>query len=177
MYPQYWLHQTKKISSLIDHPLFNFIWFYSIWLLLVLGKDQFIPVFIALIAFHYCFVRDKKFELTFVGACALIGISFDALLSYAGVFKFDDNLLMPLWLVCLWVAFPSTLTRGLRFLKRNVFLCVFLGGFGGASSYFSGAYFGAVEFGYDPITTGLILFIHWAILFPVLMYLSGALKK
>ena len=177
MYPDYWQYRSKKIASLIDHPLFNFIWFYSIWLLLVLGKNQFISIFVVLMAFHYFFVRDKRYELTFVSICAVIGIAFDGLLSYTGVFIFDNNILMPPWLICLWFAFPSALTRGLRFLNKSWLLCVVLGGFGGASSYLSGAYFGAVEFGYDTMTTGIILVVHWAILFPVLMYISSALKK
>ena len=161
------VYKVLKTRNIVENPIFNFVWFYVIWLALVNFGNAAIPVFIIFAAVHYRLVHNPLSELKLILKIAAIGIIADLLLSATNVFVFEGNLLMPLWLVCLWLAFASTINRGLKFLQKSWMLLVFLGGFGGASSYLTGNYFGAVEFGYGYHTTAFILFVHWAILFPI----------
>ena len=167
------LRSSIKFSGLIENPIFNFFWFYSVWLSCVIGKNQYIYIPVLLIVFHYFFVSNKKREFLLGGLVALLGLFVDGLLSLSGFFNFSNNVLIPAWLVVLWFGFASTLTRGLRFLRRYPLISVIAGGFGGSSSYLSGGYyFEAVEFGYSMGVNIIVLFIHWAILLPLLLLLA-----
>ncbi len=156
----------------VDHPLFNFLWFYAVWLTCVLGREEAWFIAIALIVFHYALVRNRLNEFYFAATSLVIGAAVDTLLSFYDVFIFENDRLMPVWLLILWFAFPSTINRGIKFLKRNIYLAVGVGGFGGASSYISGEYFGAVEFGHSYLLTSIILFLHWGIMIPILIQIS-----
>ena len=172
----YLIRSMRKVSlpkrDWVDHPLVNFLWFYSVWLTCVLGKNDTWVLALMLIGVHYLFVKNRLNEIYFATISLVIGVTTDAILSYFNIFIFEGNELVPIWLVVLWLGFPSTLNRGLKFLKSNITIAVFVGGFGGASSYVSGMYFGAVEFSYSLMTTSIILVIHWGILIPVLLAIS-----
>ena len=168
---------SNRIPELIEHPAFNCVWFYAIWLLLVLGRNDFVFLPLFLLAFHHVFVDGKRSEWLLVASIASLGICADSVISYFNVLEFENDTLMPLWLIVLWLAFASTINRGLKFLHNHIALAFIFGGIGGASSYISGKYFGAVEFSFSFNHTAALLFVHWAILTAVLVTIAKRFQK
>ena len=165
------------VRKTIENPIFNFVWFYSIWLLCVVGGNNWILIPCLLLTLHHICVANRERELVMVVCVGAVGMVTDTLLSAVNVFVFADDLLFPLWLGVLWLAFASILNRSLKFLKRHSLLAMVGGGIGGALSYLSASYLGAVDFGYDRATTMIVLFVHWAILFPVSLYMAHHLSR
>ena len=162
----------SRLRKVIDHPAYNFVWFYMIWLALVIGGNEWIWLALVLISIHYLIIEDKVGELLLATSVAAIGVIVDSALSIAGIFLFEYDQIIPAWLVVLWIAFASILRRGLAFLIDYPLITIFLGGLGGASSYFSGYLLDAVEFGYRVELTLVILFIHWSILLPAFLFIA-----
>lgn len=162
----------SRISLLIEHPAFNFVWFYCLWFVCVLGANDWLFLAIVVLLFHFIFTSEPRNDFLLSSVIGFIGLCVDCLLSIAGVFEFANNALIPLWLIVLWLGFPLTLRRGLKFLVRFPRLSVLAGSVGGASSYWSGFAFGRVDFAYSTEMTLLILLFVWALLFPALMFLS-----
>ena len=103
---------------------------------------------------------------------ASIGIFVDGYLSFIGLFAFANDALVPFWLIVLWFGFSITLQRGLKFLNKHWIFAALLGSFGGSTSYLSGYYLGAVDFGFSFKTSLIILVLHWLVLMPVFMNIS-----
>jgi hypothetical protein len=164
-------------KAVVDHPAVNFVGFYACWLACVLGGDEWILIPLGLITLHFVFVDNKQREISFSLAACFFGLLVDSALSVSGVFVFANDALMPLWLGVLWLAFSTTFNRGLAFLQGRVGLTFALAGVGGASSYVSGYYLGAVDFGYSTTNTLLILFAVWTFMLPFLLWLRSLLDR
>jgi hypothetical protein len=101
-----------------------------------------------------------------------VGIGVDTLLSVIGIFDFGP-VLVPLWLMALWVAFAAALTRALGVFGRSRGLAAVVGGIGVPFNYAVGAKMGAVALPMDPVVSGAVLIATWAILLPGLYQIAG----
>ena len=78
--------------------------------------------------------------------------------------------LPPLWLLCLWVLFATTLSHGLAWLSRRPLLCAVLAILSAPSSYFAGSLLSPyMSLGDSRVLSLLIIGILWAISFPLVM--------
>lgn len=154
---------------------FNAIWFQSVWFCAVLGRDNLLPVTAALLVAHLLLCRSLNKELLQLSTIAFVGIAADATLSAAGVYQFDGNVLVPLWLCALWIGFATTLNRSLSFFGRHPAVTIAVGAVGLPLNYWAGERLGAVSFGYDLIPTLLILAAVWSIIFPLMFKITAAL--
>jgi hypothetical protein len=87
-----------------------------------------------------------------------------------GVFDFGAPL-FPLWMVCLWLVFPTALPRAMAFLSESSWRPIVLGAIAPAN-YLAGAKFGAVTLPLGDVTTMLILVPLWMVMLPLMVKFS-----
>lgn len=124
----------------------------------------------ALIAFHYAAVANIRLELRRVLPSAALGIGVDFSLAAAGVYDFGDAF-FPLWMVCLWLVFPTVLPRAMAFLSATWWRPIVLGAIAPAN-YLAGAKFGAVALPLGDVTSMMILVPLWMIMLPLMVRFS-----
>ena len=124
----------------------------------------------ALIAFHYAAVSNIRLELRRVLPSAALGIGVDFSLAVAGVYDFGDAF-FPLWMVCLWLVFPTVLPRAMAFLSATWWRPIMLGAIAPAN-YLAGAKFGAVALPLGDVTSMMILVPLWMIMLPLMVRFS-----
>lgn len=168
---------TDHSQPLAERPWFNALWFQTTWFCTVLGRDALLPLSLALIALHLWLVPRRGRELAQLALLGGIGISLDTALSLTGVFVFADNVILPAWLACLWLAFVTTPGRGLAFLAPYPWLIALVGGLLVPLNYLAGEKLGAVTFGVATWQALGIMAIGWSLLLPALYYLHRRLFK
>ena len=124
----------------------------------------------ALIAFHYAAVSNIRLELRRVLPSAALGIGVDFSLAVAGVYDFGDAF-FPLWMVSLWLVFPTVLPRAMAFLSATWWRPIVLGAIAPAN-YLAGAKFGAVALPLGDVTSMMILVPLWMIMLPLMVRFS-----
>ena len=83
--------------------------FQGLWFLLVLGGDGFVPVALCWLLYHVVRYSDPR-ERWLLPIYIALGISMDSILAALNVYQFaSDAWPIPLWLVGLWLIFPTTL--------------------------------------------------------------------
>lgn len=118
------------------------------------------------------FVLSKK-EWSLIIGVSLIGISLDGVWVFSGVLDFPQSQLMiPAWLVCLWVIFSTSLCHSLSWLKHRLLLASLLGAVAGPSSYLAGAAMAGVVIAEPRVLSIAFIAIAWSILFPLALYFS-----
>ncbi|WP_038174517.1 DUF2878 domain-containing protein [Vibrio pacinii] len=149
-------------------------WFQIIWLLAVVGNDNWQWLTLSLvtltIVISYLYAGLRLLKPAFL---VLLGITLDYLNLSVGLFEFGATS-FPLWLVGLWGIFAwyafylhSVLTR------YPLYLVSLVGGVGGALSYVAGANLGAVTFGLPLPYMLAILFLQWFAVVYVIMKVLG----
>lgn len=169
------LIRIKGYSSHFDAilMLINALLFNLSWLGLIFFGNVFIPLVLLWLYLHLRQAQHKSGELKLIVIVAFIGIVVDSLLSFYKVFLFSDpHFIIPLWLVCLWLAFAATLKHSLSPINRIPLAKQCIAILGAPMSYFAGEKAGVVSFGYSDITTFLTLSVIWLVLFNLFMYLS-----
>lgn len=161
-------------ARLVDRWWFNALWFQAFWLCAVLGRDSLLPLTGLLLLLHLVLVRSAAAELAALAPVALLGAAVDSILSLTGVFEFPGPGPIPLWLLALWFAFATTLTRSLDALRRRPLLACLLGA-PAAGNYLVGEQLGAVEFGLGTTQTIWLLLPLWMVLLPLLCAVSNRL--
>ncbi|MDG1799984.1 MAG: DUF2878 domain-containing protein [Luminiphilus sp.] len=155
---------------LIEKTWFNALWFQITWFSCVLGREDWMLLTAALIAFHYAAVSNIRLELLRVLPAAALGIGVDFSLAVAGVYDFGDAF-FPLWMVCLWLVFPTVLPRAMAFLSATCWRPIVLGAIAPAN-YLAGAKFGAVALPLGDVTSMMILVPLWMIMLPLMVRFS-----
>ena len=161
-----------RALGLAEKTWFNAIWFQSTWFLCVLGRDALLLYTLAMLTLHFTLVASARDEARRLLPIAAVGIGVDTLLSVIGIFDFGP-VLVPLWLMALWVAFAAALTRALGVFGRSRGLAALVGGIGVPFNYAVGAKMGAVALPMDPVVSGAVLIATWAILLPGLYQIAG----
>ena len=160
--------------------LVNFAAFEIAWLSSVIGGAQQMPwlgplaVCIAL-AIHLSAARTPFEEVVLVLSCALIGAFFDSVLVAAGWVTYPSGLfsdyLAPYWIITMWMLFATTLNVSMRWMRGKPWVAAVFGLFGGPTTYLAGQKLGGIVL-VNPTAAYLALAIGWAIIMPVLMWLS-----
>lgn len=159
--------------------LYNFCAFQLAWFACVLGAAQGLswagPLAVAvLVAWHLRRAAWWRREVALLLFAALIGLSFDSLLSalewvqYRGAAPVPEA--APYWIVSLWVAYATTLNVSLSWLKGRLPLAVAFGAVGGPLAYLGGARLGALALTGEWAVPALAF--GWAVLTPLLVVLA-----
>ena len=168
---------TGGVTRLSERVWFNAVWFQTTWFCLVLGRETLLPLSGALLLLHLVLVRDAWTELLRLSSIAAIGVSADALLSYSGIFHFQGDVLVPLWLICLWFVFATTLTRSLAWLGRHLALTAVVGAIALPLNYWAGMRLGAVEFPQSLTLTLATMSVLWMVTLPLMYRVCAVLVR
>jgi hypothetical protein len=131
--------------NILNAVLFQFCWFtaiFSEWYLAL------IPLTLMLV--HLVFIKMSWLFILLI--LSLIGMTFDSIYHYLGVYQFAPDTLVlpllniPLWLSILWLAFCLTLPISLAWMLRKPYLFVLGCSVLGPVSYIAGRRFGVLDF-------------------------------
>jgi hypothetical protein len=163
--------------------LVNFAVFEIAWLSSVVGAAKQMPWLgpvAALIALtlHLRAARRPFEEVLLVLCCGLIGASFDSILVSAGWVSYKAGMfsdyLAPYWIITMWMLFATTLNVSMRWLRGKPGLAALLGLYGGPASYLAGQALGGIVI-VNQLAALTALALGWAIIMPILMWLSEQL--
>ncbi|MYM63485.1 DUF2878 domain-containing protein [Pseudomaricurvus sp. HS19] len=162
--------------------LLNAAGFQLLWWCCVLLGNSALPLAAALLLLHLWMHPQPQPELRVVVLTAAIGMSVDAVLGHAGLYRFADQAMIPLlqlpwWLLLLWLGFGACLRQSLAWLRPHPLLAAVSGGLAGGASYWAAARLGAVEFPLGNTVTALVIGALWLALLPLLLYLAQATPK
>ena len=163
--------QSKKI---VTSKFLNIIVFNLLWLGLVLGRESFIYLTLpSLLIYLACLLRIGDLKLHQILIPAAIGITIDISLTFFGIFIFpESSLIIPFWLIILWINFSTTLTLSLSFIGKSKLVAFGLGATALPFNYTVGERLGAVTFGDPYLFSILVLAIVWSVSFPILFIVS-----
>lgn len=161
------------MQILLSRPC-NLILFNLIWLACVLGRDRLVvPVSLLVLGYLSLLVYHRRLRLEQLLIPATIGVAADLLMTLAGLFDFGDApLIVPVWLITLWLAFSSTLNLSLAAVGRKKWLAALAGALAFPLNYSLGERLGAVNFGGPDFAAPLALAITWAMLLPLLFVIT-----
>ena len=138
--------------------------FQIIWLTLTLGGNTWLALAVVILVSHFVLSPSKSEDCKIL-LLALVGFSTDLIMTYLGVFIFNQ---WPLWLLVLWMAFVLNLGHSMRFLRRlKLIYLINIGALGGSYAYWVSWKFGAVEWPYGAALTMVIVATIWAIILPL----------
>ena len=129
---------------------------------------------------HFVFTNTHFEDICTLIMVATLGIITDSLNSYYDVIAFNSSsapLLIPYWLIMLWLVFSLMIPHSLYWLSKNYFVAAIAGGIGGSFSYWLGHKLGAIILSEPLIISTLIYFLEWSILFPVALLITNSLFK
>lgn len=162
------------IMSRVSSLLIKSTWFQLLWLMAVLGQDQWQLLLVGLVAITVATASyfDRRSILS-MSIIFLSGIVVDSLNLYAGILVFGQTVL-PLWLVALWAAFSWYAVVLFSIVNRYPLMLVcIVGGIAGALSYFAGLKIGAVAWSFPPLITTLILFLEWTLIMVLVVQIQS----
>lgn len=159
--------------------LINFIAFEIGWFAAVLGAAHhhvWLGVTIAaLVVLHLMMSHRLLHELKLLACVVLIGTVWDSALAAGKVIHYPTGQLLPemapVWIMAVWALFATTLNVSLVFLRGRMWLAALFGAIGAPLSFMGGMRLQALQFP-EMSSALLALAIGWAVLMPLLMYLS-----
>jgi len=99
-------------------------------------------------------------------------VLFTGLVEYPG--PGAQGMLVPSWIVAMWVLFATTINYGFSWLKRHWAIASIFGLLGGPMAFFAGSAAGAAEFS-DPVIALAVIGVGWAILLPLLALIADTI--
>ncbi|MFW5409865.1 DUF2878 domain-containing protein [Pectobacterium brasiliense] len=114
------------------------------WTLVVLFRERGLFLWLAL-AILACLMLSPAHRL-YALLLAAAGSGLDALWVWTGLIDFDGDMLLPLWMVALWLMFATVWTELTRTTTLPVWLLTLLATCGGPVAYIIGERLGAMTF-------------------------------
>ena len=160
----------------------NLVGYQITWLVAVSGAGQgkSWPAWIAaslLCGGHLIASARKGLDLRVLGICALFGAASDGFLTTSGLLQYAPARPAvpvagcPLWILALWLAFSTTLTRSLGWLRGQQAMGMALGAVGGPLAYCAAARgWGVISFAQPEWRGLLVLSISWATALGILVH-------
>jgi len=166
----------------------NGVLFQVAWLLLVQGNNLLAVGVTALYGIlHAMIFRPERREWTAVVVVAIVGWVIDSIANTMGVIRFSHSAvfsaqgltiyLAPLWLLCVWLCFATTLFYGLSWLNNKPWLAATLGFLTVPSSYWVGAKLSGSEFVMPVWQVFAVIAVIWALVLPGSIYLASLISR
>jgi hypothetical protein len=160
--------------------LVNIVVFQAAWLLSVIGGAQQMPwlgpfVTLVALALHLRAARKPFEEVLLILSCGVMGLCFDSYLVAMGWVTYKAGLfsayIAPYWIITMWMLLAMTLNVSMRWLRGKPKLAALFGFYGGPASYIAGQALGGIIL-INEFAALAALAIGWAIMMPMLMWLS-----
>ena len=163
-----------QFKQIITSKSLNIIIFNLLWVGLVLGRESLIHLTLPILLIYLaCLLRIGDLKVHQILLPAIIGITVDSSLTFFGIFIFpDSSLIIPFWLIVLWINFSTTITLSLSFIGKNKLVAFGLGATALPFNYTVGERLGAVTFGEPYLFSILTLALVWSVSFPILFMVS-----
>ena len=163
-----------QLKQIVTSKFLNIVVFNLLWIGLVLGRDTLIHLTLpSLLIYLVCLLRIADLKLHQILLPATIGITIDSSLTFFGIFIFpDSSLIIPFWLIVLWINFSTTITLSLSFIGKNKLVAFGLGATALPFNYTVGERLGAVTFSEPYLFSILVLVLVWSLSFPILFMVS-----
>lgn len=167
------------------HQLINFVAFQLGWFACVLSAANNRPVLgiscaLLLLGLHFSLSSQLRRDLLLVSGIALIGSSWDSLLTWQQLMLFSSGQyhhnFAPAWISAMWLMFATTINVSLRWLYQRYWLAALLGAIAGPLAYQAGAALGAVSMP-QPILSLLVMSVGWALMMPLFIKLAQLIEK
>lgn len=147
--------------------LANLLGYQFAWFAVILGAARDLAwagatVALVVAATHLGLRREWR-ELKLMGLCAGIGLAIDSTLAITGQVRFASAWpadLAPYWMLCLWIAFATTLGHSLRWLMNRPIAAAAAGAVGGPLAYLAAGRMGALEIATPSTTLPLIALLY-----------------
>jgi hypothetical protein len=158
----------------------NFLLFQTGWFACVLGGANNMPwlgliVVSGIIVYHLGQSKRPLNEVKLILLAVVLGTLWDSLLVSMGWLNYSSGMLMtylaPYWIIAMWALFSTTLNVSLKWMKGRLLMAAVFGAVGGPMAYYAGYKLGAVAVP-DIAVAMLALGIGWAVMMPLLMFLS-----
>jgi len=165
------------LRLLANIALFQLGWFVCIWQ----GGIAAVLVTIVVLILHFCFlVKRESYRVEAVLLIKVLAVGFvvETIAIQAGALEpiiGHDNLafsaqLPPIWLLCLWVLFATTLLHGLLWLREKLLLCSIVAAVSAPSSYYAGSLLSPyMALGESLIFSLAVIGLLWAAALPLIM--------
>jgi hypothetical protein len=176
------MQPTNRVKFLV----FNFLGLQLTWAACAYGATHDWPLLgvyvgCAYVVLHFMFVQQRWRDVCVATIIASLGIVLDILNSQLNIISFPNAaslpLLIPFWLMSLWLVFSLTIPHCLYWLEKNMFLAFFAGAVGGSASYWLGQSLGAIDFPQSTFLSVAVYFVEWGILLPVALILVRKLNR
>ncbi len=167
--------------SPLASKMLNITLYQAGWFCCVLGAAWGHPILgalcaLLLVGIHLLLAHSRKAEALLMLAACLIGITVDSAQQALGVFSFKADpawpFWLPLWVFVIWAQFATLFRYALHWLSGRYLLGSIFGIFGGPLAYGAGIRLGAAAFGENPVYSIGALAIVWALVTPVLLWMS-----
>lgn len=115
--------------------LINALGFQIVWLICVQGNSLHAALAIlSLLVLHALIVKPKVKASLFLLAFSVIGFTGDNLIAHAVDVSYVSQspvyempLVLPIWLLCLWIAFSTTMNHSMRWLFKSPYIALLIG--------------------------------------------------
>ena len=164
----------SQFKQIVTSKFLNIIVFNLLWVGLVLGRESLIHLTLPILLIYLaCLLRIGDLKVHQILLPAAIGITIDSSLTFFGIFIFpDSSLIIPFWLIVLWINFSTTITLSLSFIGKSKLVAFGLGATALPFNYTVGERLGAVTFGEPYLFSILTLVLVWSVSFPILFMVS-----
>lgn len=165
-----------NLTSRVKFLLFNFLGLQLTWAGCAYGATHAWPmlgVYIACsyITLHFIFVQERLRDMSVIAVIGGLGILLDMLNTSFNIISFPNAgnlpLVIPFWLMTLWLVFSLTIPHSLYWLEKNLLLAFVAGAIGGSASYWLGHSLGAIAFTQSTSLGVAIYFIEWGLFLPL----------
>ena len=157
--------------------LYNAIVFNIAWFVCILGGSSIaVPFAFAVIGVHLVFFSDNKTEIGLITVVVLFGIVVESIFIRAGLLvPPDGNLWPPLWLICLWGFFATTLNHSLRWFQSHLPVAAAIGAVSAPLTYLGGTRLNDFSLREPVLITLVAMGVVWCVAFPVCLFLAKGL--
>jgi hypothetical protein len=157
---------NDRRRSVLDAAVFQ-----AAWLGCVLGGSLIaLPVTVAVVVMHLWLSERRRALGRFLFITTLVGLVCDLLLVNTGVLQLPGGArLQPLWLLCLWPLFATTVPHALRWFHGRKLGNMAAGALLAPLSYFGGSRLAGIDLLQPTWLALLLIAIVWAGVFPLLM--------
>ena len=154
-------------------PLFsiiNLFIFQASWFSAALLKDSSIIIMLLLLVAHAYFSPKKQADLYTMLLVLPIGLASEVLMIATGLLSYQSELILPIWMVLLWMHLGLSLNHSLSWLQKVPWIWQsVLAGLAGAGSYAAAANLGAINMFNPQVFSLMVIAGIWAIQFPLMM--------
>ncbi len=157
----------------------NALLFNVAWLCCVLGGDIVAVSSAAAVLFvHVRYIGGDWREILLILQILVLGFFVDSILMRSDVLLAPASVSMPpIWLMCLWVIFATTLNHSMRWFHSHFVIAMLLGGCMVPLSYYAGTRFTDFSLA-DPVFVSMaIIGSVWALVFPLCLWLAQRFEE